>query len=233
MNIVLTREEGMNESVVAWLPSDASFATVPLTTTRFFDVDAVAVALAGAPLYGSFRSVVLTSARSCVYVALALEASLDDAAIYSVGSTTTAALQEFGLSVRAQADGPAVTLANEIEHGPVLMIGAVAMRDELPVALRARNMDVTVLACYETVPLELTNEQRTTLGNADVVLIGAPSAWRVAQPSVGPDTWVVVPGASTGDVVRATHERVLEGWGPSLRTQLSELRGKCSGEGPQ
>lgn len=223
MNIVLTREEGMNESVVAWLPSEATISTVPLTTTRFFDVDAVAVALAGAPFYGSFRSVVVTSARSCIYMALALEASLDDAEIFSVGSTTTDALQEFGVRVRAQADGPAATLARDIEHGPVLMIGAAAMRDELPVALRAKGLDLTVLPCYETLPLELTNQQRNTLGEADVVLIGAPSAWRVAEASVGRDTWVVVPGASTGDVVRATHHRVLEGWGPTLRTQLSEL----------
>jgi uroporphyrinogen-III synthase len=223
VRIVLTREEGMNESIVQWLPRDATISTVPLTTTRFFDVDAVAVALAASPFYGSFRSVVVTSARSCVYVALALEASLADVDIYSVGSTTTAALGEFGVSVTAQAHGAAATLANDIEHGPVLLIGAAAMRDELPVALRAKSVDVTVLACYETLALDVSHEQRSTLGSADVVLIGAPSAWRVAQASIGPNTWVVVPGASTGDVVRSSHERVLEGWGPALRTQLAEL----------
>lgn len=223
MRIVLTREEGMNESIVQWLPSDATISTVPLTTTKFFDVDEVAVALAASPFYGSFRSVVVTSARSCVYVALALEASLDDAEIYSVGPTTTAALHEFGVHVSAQAHGAAATLANDIERGPVLLIGAAAMRDELPVVLRAKSLGVTVLACYETLALDVSHEQRSTLGSADVVLIGAPSAWRVAQASIGPNTWVVVPGASTGDVVRSSHERVLEGWGPALRTQLADL----------
>ncbi len=213
----------MNESVLQWLPSDAAISAVPLTTTEYFDVDAVAVALAASPFFGSFRSLVITSARSCVYAALALEASLDEVEIYSVGPTTTAALQEFGVVVRAQANGPAATLANEIGRGPVLMIGAAAMRDELAIALRAKNVDVVVVACYETRALTLSHEQRSTLSSADVVLIGAPSAWRVAQSSVGLETWVVVPGTSTGDVVRTTHERVLVGWGPTLRAQLAEL----------
>jgi len=224
VRIVLTREEGLNESIVQWLPVDAMISAVPLTTTKYFDVDAVAVALAASPFYGSFRSVVVTSARSCVYVALALEASPHDVAFYSVGSTTTAALHEFGVSVVAEAHGTAATLASDIGHGPVLLLGAAAMRDELPVALRAKSLDVTVLPCYETLALELSHEQRRTLGGADVVLIGAPSAWRVAESSIGPDTWVVVPGTSTGDVVRSSHERVLEGWGPNLRTQLAQLR---------
>lgn len=223
MKIVLTREEGMNDSLHAWLPTDATVSVVPLTTTRYLDVDAVEATLAGAALYGSFRSVVVTSARSCVYVALAMEASLDEVEIFSVGDTTTAALRELGLGVRAQADGPAVSLATMIEHDPVLIIGAREMRGELTAELRSRQCAVTVLACYETLSLELTEEQRTTLGDADVVLIGAPSAWRVAQSSVVRDTWVVVPGASTGEVVRTAHERVLEGWGPTLRTRLLEL----------
>lgn len=223
MRIVLTREAGMNESVVQWLPNDAAISAVPLTTTKYFDADSVAVALAALPLFGSFRSLVVTSTRSCVYLALALEASHDEVDLYSVGPTTTAALEEIGVRVRAQANGAAAQLANDIEDGPVLMIGAAAMRDELAVALRSMELDVAVVACYETMALTLTHEQRSTLGSADVVLIGAPSAWRVAQSSVGPDSWVVVPGTSTGDVVRATHERVLVGWGPTLRTQLAEL----------
>jgi hypothetical protein len=34
---------------------------------------------------------------------------------------------------------------------------------------------------------------------------------------------VVVPGPTTGVVVREQHERVIEGWGPSLRERLNVL----------
>jgi hypothetical protein len=59
--------------------------------------------------------------------------------------------------------------------------------------------------------------------DADVVFIGAPSAWSVARELVADATWVVVPGSSTAADVRRDHDRVIEGWGADLRTRLAEL----------
>ena len=65
--------------------------------------------------------------------------------------------------------------------------------------------------------------QRETLAGADVLFIGAPSAWDVAKAYVSKNAWVVVPGPSTGDAVRASHDRVLEGWEPAIRDVLATL----------
>ncbi len=71
--------------------------------------------------------------------------------------------------------------------------------------------------------MKLDPAEIESLRDADVVFIGAPSAWAVAREFVRTAAWVVVPGASTGAVVRDDHPRVLEGWGPDLRTRLAEL----------
>jgi uroporphyrinogen-III synthase len=92
------------------------------------------------------------------------------------------------------------------------------MRDELATALR--DVDVVVVACYETQRVTLDDAGRAALAAADAVLVGAPSAWSVLRDDVAASAWVVVPGPTTAEVVRATHPRVLEGWGPSLRERL-------------
>jgi uroporphyrinogen-III synthase len=91
------------------------------------------------------------------------------------------------------------------------------------VSLRARGLVVAVVACYETVTTPPDDEGERRLREADVVVIGAPSAWAVAASFIGPKVWVVVPGATTSAVVRERHERVLEGWGPSLAARLATL----------
>jgi len=62
------------------------------------------------------------------------------------------------------------------------------------------------------------------LGEADAVVIAAPSAWAVARPYVQPRTWVLVPGDSTLQAVADSHERVVRAWGPSMVTTLRTLR---------
>jgi uroporphyrinogen-III synthase len=223
MNIVLTRERGRNESLASWMPSDATVFEVPLTTTRFYDEAPVAGEMNSSPDYGSFRSLVVTSARSVPYVSLALGALATGAEVFSVGPVTTRSLVERGVSVTAQAAGVAAELASEISRGPVLVLGAKSMRDDLTVLLRARGLVVVVVACYETVATPPDDEGERTLREAHIVVIGAPSAWAVAAPFVGPEAWVVVPGATTSAVVRERHERVLEGWGPSLADRLTTL----------
>ena len=223
MNVVLTRERGKNDSLREWLPAGASVSEVPLTTTRYLDRDDVRAALdqvASVP----WRSLVLTSERSADYVDLALRVS-PDAALFVVGPTTKRALIERGLRVDGEGEGGAESLAPLISRGPVLMLGASSTREELGAALRANGLDVEVVACYETLERTLTLSDAATLRGADVVFIGAPSAWRVACDAVASDAWVVVPGATSAAAVLADHPRVIEGWGPHLRTRLAELVG--------
>ena len=223
MNIVLTREEGMNESLLEWLPTEAVVDEVPLTATVYFDVDDVRAQLESSSAHGTFHSLVITSVRSVDYAGCALAASAIEVDVFCVGPTTASALVSRGYTVRAIGEGSAVSLAPQIERGPVLMLGASVMREELTTALRAKGLDVVAAACYETVPLTLEDSDVEALSRADVVLIGAPSAWAVAKPHVGSDTWVVVPGTSTAEAVRVEHSRVIEGWGPELRERLASL----------
>jgi uroporphyrinogen-III synthase len=223
VNVVVTREAGKNDPLLAWLPPEAAVIEVPLTTTTYFDLDAVRVALDESPGNGKYPSLVVTSERSADYVETALRASAPDVEIFSVGPTTASALGNRDVKVFAQGEGSADSLAPHIARGPVLMLGATSMREELGAALRAKGLEVVAIACYETVGAQLDQSDKETLRHADVLFIGAPSAWAVARENVGPDTWVVVPGASTGAVVRVDHPRVIEGWGPHLRTRLAEL----------
>jgi hypothetical protein len=117
----------------------------------------------------------------------------------------------------------ALGLAHAITEGPVLQLGAASSRDELRAALEAKGIQVTALACYETWPAILNASEEQALRQGDVIFIGAPSAWSVAQGLVRPDALVVVPGATTAEVVRRTHEGVLEGWGLDLRARLTAL----------
>lgn len=223
VNIVLTREEGRNESLLEWLPIEAAVSEVPLTTTVYFDVDDVRAQLESSSAYGTFHSLVITSVRSVDYAGCALAASALEVDVFCVGPTTASALVSRGYTVRALGEGSAVSLAPQIDRGPVLMLGATVMREELASALRAKDLEVVAAACYETVPLTLEVSDVEALSHADVVLIGAPSAWAVARPHVRRDTWVVVPGPSTAEAVRLEHARVIEGWGPQLRERLEYL----------
>jgi uroporphyrinogen-III synthase len=223
VNVVVTREAGRNEGLKAWTPPGASVDEVPLTTTTYFDDDDVRAALDGSSLVGNFRSLVVTSERGVKYVELALRAAALDAEVFSVGPTTTEQLTSYGVHVRAQGEGTAETLARHIARGPVLMLGAKTTSEGLATALRDKGLEVVSVACYETIGLSLTSSDAQTVRDADVLFIGAPSAWAVARDLVTDDTWVVVPGASTGAVVRADHRRVIEGWGPHLATRLAEL----------
>ncbi len=219
----MTREAGTNVELTSWLPRGATVEEVPLTTTTYLDDDDVRAALDGSSLVGKFRALVVTSGRGAKYVELALRASAPDVEVFSVGPSTSAALSSHGVHVRAQGEGTAETLIRHIARGPVMMLGAKAMRDELTTALRAKGLEVEMIACYESVGLSLTPKDGQTVRDADVLFIGAPSAWAVAREVVADDTWVVVPGSSTGAAVRADHDRVIEGWGPHLATRLPEL----------
>ncbi len=223
MKVVLGRESGKNDSLTEWLPPGATVSEVPLTTTTYFDPAAVRADLEKSRAHGMYRTLVVTSARSADYVEVARLSSTMDVVVVSVGPSTSAALVARGVHVQTQGVGSAESLAHAITQSPVLILGASAMREELAVALRARGLEVVCIACYETVGVTLTPDDVERLRGADVLFIGAPSAWDVARAHVREKTWVVVPGASTGDAVRVEHAQVIEGWGPELPTRLSDI----------
>ena len=220
MKVVVTRERGYNDALIAWLPEGAVVREVPLTATRFFESDEVMSVLRESHFFGQFRYLVVTSARSALYASLARQALALNGTVLVVGTATAHALEEENVEVGVIGDSGAVELATSIQEGPVLLLGAATMRDELSTELLDRGIAVETLACYETVPADLSGADEATLRDADVIFIGAPSAWLVAEDFVSEEALVVVPGATTAAVVQRHHPRVLEGWGPQLREHL-------------
>jgi len=223
VHVVLTREHGHNESLKAWLPEGALVHEVPLTLTHYFDVEDVRAASMASDFAGRYQALVVSSARSARYVAAVKGALSEGAIVLSVGEATTRALSDEMSDVDIEGDGGAAQLASDIAEGPVLLLGATTPRRELPSALRSRGIEVTKLACYETLPATLSGADEELLRRADIVFIGAPSAWRVAEGFIDARTWVVVPGATTANEVRRSHEHVFVGWGPSLLEHLRAL----------
>jgi uroporphyrinogen-III synthase len=223
MNVVVTREAGQNEEARLWLPDGVVVHEVPLTSTRYFSHDEVTKELQATKDFGSFNVLVVTSARTAHFIDAAQGALASGAHVLSVGPKTTRALSDNGVAVSGEAVSSQSELDPMIERGPVLLFGATHMREELGDALARRSIPFTRVACYETVPLSLGDDDAALLKQADVVLIGAPSAWSVARDFINESTWVVVPGGTTTDVVSHDHARVFAGWGPSLRSALTRL----------
>jgi uroporphyrinogen-III synthase len=211
--VALTRERGRNEDLRRLVARLAEVVETPLTMTTFRDPHVVGEEIRESPHFGSYCSLVVTSARTQSYVGSALEAMMNPYEVLSVGSATTEMLARERVSVTHESSGPALGLASFITRGPVLLLGAVGGRDELLADLTTRQLHPVLVECYETVPVELDDEARQRVRRADVVFIGAPSAWRVARTLVPQNAWVLVPGATTLEFVRADHERVLLGWG--------------------
>jgi uroporphyrinogen-III synthase len=112
----------------------------------------------------------------------------------------------------------AAQLGAMISVGPVLALGAAHPRAELADALRAAGLELVTVACYETAPTVLTGFTREELRLADVIVIAAPSAWRVARADVRRGATVVVPGATTAAAVAKDHELVVAADGDLART---------------
>ena len=217
-HVVLTREAGRNDQLREWLADAFDVDEIPLTRTETLDEDVAAALEALRP--HEFRFVVVTSARAADVAARA--AALVEAPVLSVGPFTSAALAARGVTIAGEATS-AADVAHLVTEGPVLSLGARETRPELAERLGERGITLAHVACYATTPVELTPEQAGRLAAADVIIIGAPSAWAVAAPHVRAATWVVVPGETTGEAVRAAHSRVHVGWGPDLATTLEGL----------
>ena len=223
MRVVATRERGRNDALRDWLPASADLVEVPVTATRFRDAGAVAEEAQA--LGAAFaRALVVTSTRAVGYVERVAGALAPGAAVWSIGAATQEALARVGWPPSATAPR-AGAIAEQIVEGPVLALVAREARDELGEVLTRRGIAWRALWCYETVEQPLDADARRALASADAVVIGAPSAWRVAGPHVPPSAWVVVPGLTTADAVRREHERVLVGWDRTTGARLAELTG--------
>ncbi|MHB1251664.1 MAG: uroporphyrinogen-III synthase, partial [Acidimicrobiales bacterium] len=215
----MTRERGHNDALRALVPEGSDVVEVPLTETRYYDLAEVAASM-NAWRDVRFSTLVVTSARSAPYLEVVAPRLAPDAQVFSVGAASSRALVARGFTPSAEAEDGAAQLAPLITRGPVLLLGAKVMRGELGEALDKSALRIEHLACYETVPVTPDDAGAHALRSAQVVFVGAPSAWRTAQEFIAPSTWVVVPGATTAGEVRARHERVIEGWGPELRATL-------------
>jgi uroporphyrinogen-III synthase len=211
--VALTRERGRNEDLRRLVGERADVVETPLTMTRYRPLREVDAEVRASRHFGLFRSLVVTSSRSERYVAVLRDALIDRYEVFSVGARTSEVLERLGLTATRESSGTARDLAPFIREGPVLILGAVNGRNELVRELDDRDLGPVVLECYETLPAPLVGDSLEHLRRADVVFIGAPSAWRVASPVVSDDAWVLVPGESTLGEVRMTHQRVLVGWG--------------------
>jgi uroporphyrinogen-III synthase len=221
--VVVTREAGYNDEVRDWIGDVGDVVEAPLTTTAYRDVDEVARGIDATGLAGTFAGLVVTSVRARRYVGAAMATLREGARVFSVGPATTQMLIDEGVEVAASSPGGAAQLAPLISDGPVLYVCARDAREELSAALETRGIALVPVIGYETVACDVTDDVAWLLARADVVVIGAPSAWSVARTYVGSTAWVVVPGATTAASVRRDHARVVESWGRGMGEVLGAL----------
>lgn len=218
MRVVLTREAGKNDELLTWTTGE-DVHEVPLTATTYFPFDAVQTELETLLADHEATSLLITSPRAVAYVQ-GLNAEPRIIEFASVGPQTTAALAAVGINATLVGTGPAAELANLLRGPSVVRVGATSMRQEIRAALAARDVMLIDVACYETTPRELDDDEREVVRCADVVFVGAPSAWQQVTATVSPATWILVPGETTRAVVAKTHHRVLVAWGENWRDLL-------------
>lgn len=211
--VALTRERGHNEELRHLIGERADVVEIPLTATYFRPPGEVESEIHSVRHFGRFRSLVVTSARCESYVALARAALIEAPEVFSVGPMTTRMLVSEGWTVAHESAGTALDLVDAITRGPVLLLMAIGGRVELAEALDRRQLHPLTVGCYSTRDATLDEGEQERLRHADVVFIGAPSAWTAARSLVNAHAWVLVPGVTTFEAVKAEHERVLKGWG--------------------
>ncbi|MBU6494970.1 MAG: uroporphyrinogen-III synthase [Acidobacteria bacterium] len=221
VRVVVVREWEHGDSVARWLT--IPFHRVAATRTEIRATNdvrrEVAISAAGAAW------LVVTSARSVEPLGDARDLVAPATRLAAVGEVTASALRDAGWSPDVVGTSGALSLLEVLTPSPVLLVGAEQMRPELSDALERRGVEVRRVTLYRTVPRALSDEERQLLANAEVVLVGAPSTWRVVAPDVAPGAVVVVPGETTRRDVLKDHDDVLVGWGeewPSAYTILTK-----------
>nr|MBA3655057.1 uroporphyrinogen-III synthase [Actinomycetota bacterium] len=124
--------------------------------------------------------------------------------VAAVGPATAEALRERGIAVDlVPGEAVAEALVAEFPDGPgrVLLPQAAGARSVLADGLTEKNWDVDVVVVYETVALELTDEQRADASRADAVAFTSSSTVTNYLAAGGPVPGVV---ACIGPVTAAT-----------------------------
>lgn len=208
--VALTREPPFNDELRDALSSTVRITEIPLTRTVYCSHTIIVDELASHPRRDTFATLAITSARAAQYLECALAFAADDAVVAVLGRATMNAV----LAAGAVSADRVVALAQEenaaalgalIERGPVLALSANNPRPELRTAVLAKGLVFDEVVCYSTQSVELTKSERRGLRRAQVVVIGAPSAWNVARHEVSPHAVVVTWGETTASAVRADH----------------------------
>ncbi len=223
MLVALTRERGHNDELRHLVGARADVVEIPLTHTYFRPVTQVEDEIRRSGHFGLFRSLVVASARANRYVPSLSGALAERARVFSVGPKTSAVLERSGFKVTHESLAGALDLSPFIRFGPVLLLGAVGGRDDLFQDLKSRRLRPVLVRCYETLAPPLEEQSLEELRRADVVFIGAPSAWRVARDVVSNQAWVLVPGETTLKEVCASHQRALVGWGSNFESAWQHI----------
>lgn len=204
MNVVVTREPPRNDNIRTFLSLAVNVDEVPATETRHLDPHEVAAACDVQP-----GTIVVTSSRA-LDAAVALASRFPTSMVVAVGEVTAEGLRHAGLGdVRTAEEEGALGLGALELREPVVSVGARETRPELATLCRERGLRHEHCVAYDTLPRSLTDDDRTALSRADVVLVSAPSAWSVVGPFVRSDATVIVRGATTADVVRQQHAKVV------------------------
>ncbi len=207
--VVLTREAGRNEELLHALVGEARVLEIPATRTIERAPSEVASAIALACQDGAVRTVAVTSARAAAAAALALSTLPAHTAVVAIGEATADALRRVTNREPLVGTGGAELLAELIEEGPVLVLGAREMRPELFEALARRDLETRHVAVYETRSLHFDEAQSSALRHADAIVVHAPSAWHALSAHVATTTTIVAVGETTAGEVRATHHNVV------------------------
>ncbi|MBU6232888.1 MAG: uroporphyrinogen-III synthase [Acidobacteria bacterium] len=204
MNVVVTREPPRNDDLRTVLSLAVNVDEVPATETRRFDPDVVAATCDIIP-----GTLVVTSSRA-VDAALAVAGKYPTVNVVAVGDVTAERLREAGLTTVTVADDEGVRGLDALDlRSPVVSVGAMDTRPELAILCRDRGLRYEHLVAYDTLPRQLTGEERAVLSRADVVIVAAPSAWAVVGPFVRPEATVIVRGETTANAVRQQHATVV------------------------
>ena len=220
VRVVVVRERGRHEEVATWL--EEPFASVAATRTVERSDDDVRRDLIPAAAGASW--IVVTSSRSVVVLTRVRDVVGPATRVAAVGESTARALDAAGWRVDLVGEGGALSLADGVAS-PVLLVGAAHPRTELDDELTRRGVEVRRGVLYSTESVSLDARDRRLLGDADVIVLGAPSSWRVVAPFVREEAVVVVPGETTRSEVALDHERVVVGWGenwPSARELITK-----------
>eukprot|EP01041_Mallomonas_annulata_P009038 gene9038-18719_t len=196
VKIALTREEGTNEKLAAFL---TKYECLELPCIMFAPGED-AERLSGDIL--THDIIAITSPQGAAVLLSAWErASRPDIKIAAVGKGTSKPLIAQGLKpVFEPSDFTAVSLAAELpdQYGEKVLYPTSSLaEDTLQMGLQKRGFQVTRLNTYTTVPSIWNEEMLQNARGADIVTFASPSAVRVWSERVGTEATAVVIGPTS------------------------------------